>query len=40
MKKRNIIGTEGYNGKNMLIDLDNSRTVILNSAATGWDVRT
>ena len=40
MKKRNIIGTEGYNGQNMLIDLDNSRIVITNSAATGWDVRT
>ena len=40
MKKRNIIATEGYNGQNMLIDLDNSRIVITNSAATGWDVRT
>ena len=40
MSKRNIIGTEGYNGQNMLIDLDNSRIVVTNSAATGWDMRT
>ena len=40
MKKRNIMATEGYNGQNILIDLDNSRIVITNSAATGWDVRT
>ncbi len=40
MKKRNIMATEGYNGQNMLIDLDNSRIVVTNSAATGWDVRT
>ena len=40
MKKRNIMATEGYNGQNILIDLDNSRIVVTNSAATGWDVRT
>ena len=40
MKNRNIIATDGYNGQNMLIDLDNSRIVITNSAATGWNVRT
>ena len=40
MKNRNIIGTEGLNGQNILIDLDNSRIVITNSAATGWNVRT
>ena len=39
MKNRNIMGTEGYNGQNMLIDLDNSRIVVTNSSATGWDVR-
>ena len=39
MNNRNIMGTEGYNGQNMLIDLDNSKIVITNSAATGWDVR-
>ena len=40
MKNRNIIGTEGKNGQNILIDLDNSRIVITNSAATGWNVKT
>ena len=40
MNKRNIIGTEGKNGQNMLIDLDNSKIVITLSAATGWDVKT
>jgi len=40
MKNRNIMGTEGYNGQNMLIDLDNSRIVITNSAATGWNIKT
>ena len=40
MKNRNIIGTEGLNGQNILVDLDNSRIVITNSAATGWNVRT
>ena len=40
MKNRNIIGTEGLNGQNILIDLDNSRIVVTNSAATGWNVRT
>jgi len=39
MEKRNIIATEGLNGQNILIDLDNSRIVVTNSAATGWDVR-
>ena len=39
MNNRNIMGTEGYNGQNMLIDLDNSKIVVTNSAATGWDVR-
>jgi CubicO group peptidase (beta-lactamase class C family) len=37
MEGRNIFGTEGYNGQNMLIDMDNSRIVITNSAATAWD---
>jgi len=40
MKKRNIIGTFGLNGQNILIDLDNSRIVVTNSAATGWNVKT
>ena len=40
MKQRNIFGTEGYNGQNMLIDMDDSRIVVTNSAATAWDQRT
>ena len=40
MRSRNIIATEGYNGQNIMIDLDNSRIVVTNSAATGWDQRT
>lgn len=39
MTSRNIFGTEGYNGQNMLIDMDNSRIVITNSAATAWDTK-
>ena len=39
MKSRNIIATEGFNGQNIMIDLDNSRIVVTNSAATGWDQR-
>ena len=37
MDDRNVFGTEGYNGQNMLIDMDNSRIIVTNSAATGWD---
>ena len=37
MSNRNIFGTNGKNAQNMLIDMDNSRIVITNSAATGWD---
>ena len=40
MKQRNIFGTEGYNGQNMLIDMDKSRIVVTNSSATAWDQRT
>jgi len=40
MRSRNIIATEGYNGQNIMIDLDNSRIIVTNSAATGWDQRT
>lgn len=39
MERRNIFGTEGYNGQNMLIDMDNSRVIITNSAATAWDTK-
>ena len=40
MDGRNIMATDGYLGQNMLIDLDNSRIVVTNSAATAWDVQT
>ena len=40
MKQRNIFGTEGHNGQNMLIDMDKSRIVVTNSSATAWDQRT
>jgi CubicO group peptidase (beta-lactamase class C family) len=40
MSKRNIIATDGLNGQYMLIDLDNSKIVITNSAARGWNVKT
>lgn len=39
MKNRNIFGTEGKNGQNIMIDMDNSRVWVINSAATGYDVR-
>ena len=39
MRGRNIVGTEGFNGQNILIDMDNSRIVVVNSAATAWDQR-
>ena len=39
MRGRNIVGTEGKNGQNILIDMDNSRIVVTNSAATPWDHR-
>ena len=39
MSDRNIFTTEGYNGQNMMIDMDNSRIVVTNSAATAWDTR-
>ncbi|NDE05458.1 MAG: hypothetical protein EB003_12580, partial [Flavobacteriia bacterium] len=37
MTGRNIFGTTGYNGQNMMIDMDNSRIIVTNSAATAWD---
>ena len=40
MSKRNIIATDGLNGQYMLIDLDNSKIVVTNSAARGWNVKT
>lgn len=40
MDNRNILATEGRNGQNIMIDLDNSRIVVTQSAATAWDQRT
>ena len=40
MDGRNIIGTNGWNNQNILIDLDKSRIVVTQSAATAWDLRT
>ncbi len=37
MEGRNIFGTTGLHGQNMLIDMDNSRIVVTNSSATAWD---
>jgi hypothetical protein len=37
MDGRNIFGTEGRNSQNMLIDMDNSRIIVTNSAATAWN---
>jgi hypothetical protein len=39
MRGRNIFATEGLNSQNMMIDMDNSRIVVTNSAATAWDQR-
>ena len=39
MKGRNIIAADGLNGQIMFIDLDNSKIVTTNSAATGWNVK-
>ena len=39
MRSRNILGTDGKNGQNILIDLDNSRIVVTHAIAAGWDVR-
>ena len=39
MRDRNILGTDGKNGQNILIDLDNSRIVVTHAIAAGWDVR-
>ena len=39
MRNRNILGTDGRKGQNILIDLDNSRIVVTHAIAAGWDVR-
>jgi len=40
MGGRNIMAASGYNSQNMMIDLDNSRIVVTNSASSAWDQRT
>jgi hypothetical protein len=40
MEDRNIMATEGYNGQNIMIDMDNSKIVVTQSAATAWDQKT
>ena len=37
MEGRNILGTEGANGQNMLIDMDNSRIVVTHGSTTASD---
>lgn len=39
MSGRNILGTDGRNGQHFLIDLDNSKIVVTNSANVGFDIR-
>lgn len=39
MRDRNILGTDGKNGQNILIDLDKSRIVVTHAISAGWDVR-
>lgn len=40
MSGRNILATEGKSGQIMMIDMDNSRIVVTNSAANMWDKQT
>ena len=37
MTKRNIFGMDGYGGQSVLIDMDNSRIVVVNAASTNYD---
>ena len=37
MAKRNIFGMNGYGGQSVLIDMDNSRIVVVNAASTNYD---
>jgi hypothetical protein len=39
MGDRNILGTDGLHGQHILIDLDNSKIVVTNSASVGFDIR-
>lgn len=37
MTKRNIFGMDGYGGQSVLIDMDNSRIVVVNATSTNYD---
>ena len=37
MENRNIIGMDGYGGQSILIDMDNSRIVVVNATSTNYD---
>ena len=39
MDGRNVVLTAGLNGQNILIDMDNSKIVVTQSAANAWDKR-
>lgn len=39
MRSRNIMGANGALGQNILIDLDNSRIVVTQAIAAGWDTK-
>lgn len=39
MSGRNVLGTDGNNGQYMLIDLDNGRLLVVNSASQMYDTR-
>ena len=39
MNGRNIVLTAGKNGQNIVMDMDNSRIIVTQSAASGWDRR-
>jgi len=39
MNGRNIVMTAGKNGQNIVMDMDNSRIIVTQSAASGWDRR-
>jgi hypothetical protein len=36
-KDRNILGMDGYGGQQIIIDLDNSKIIVINSVHYGYD---
>ena len=36
-KKRNILGMDGYGGQQIVIDLDNSKIIVINSVHYGYN---